>query len=239
MKRLLFVFLTAFLSIGMLAACGQGEDMEETEETTGTEETSENEEAAENEETVENEADSDESSDESDTENTETNTQEDTAENEETTESEGSTADETVNETVTLYFSDDQLLETYKEEQEVEAASTEELPEAALNAWLEGSNSEELINPLAGLAEQEVAIQSVEGENGTAEVSFSDAILDVNAGSSVEMAVTDQIALIMEQFGYNETKILVEGQEEPTLFGHMDATEPISAPNPDDYEPVE
>ncbi|WP_158738582.1 GerMN domain-containing protein [Alteribacillus sp. YIM 98480] len=229
MKRLLYFVLIALISFGVLAACGQGQETEEELETgAGTEEDNDESEEEEEEEEEQEEAveDNQDEKDESTVEETE-----EVNENEETNASE-----ETITETVTLYFSDEQLLETYKEQQEVEADSEEDIPAAALQAWINGPEHEELAAPFEG---EEVQVQSVEVQDGTAEVSFSESLLNVNAGSSAEMAITEQIALIMEQFGYEETKILIEGEEESSLFGHMDSTEPISADNPDDYEAIE
>ncbi|MFB4165163.1 GerMN domain-containing protein [Alteribacillus sp. JSM 102045] len=230
MKRTLNFLLTVLLSLGVLAACGQGEETDEELETGGDveeEETNETEEETEdNKESTEEDENPEENQEENDT----------AAEEEEKNTEANSVEEETVTENVTLYFSDEQLLETYKEVQEVEADSEDEIPAAALQAWLNGPEHEELASPFEG---DDVEVQSVEGKDGTAEVSFSESFLDANAGSSAEMAITEQIALIMEQFGYDQTKILIEGEEESSLFGHMDATEPISSENPADYESIE
>ncbi|WP_026702715.1 GerMN domain-containing protein [Salibacterium aidingense] len=224
MKRLLYLFITAILSLGILAACGQGEEQnqENTGDEAGDTEPAEDDVQEDTEEGTEDAAEeTEESADETEVE------QEDTVETD--------SSEETVTETVTLYFSDNELLETYKEEQEVEADSEEEIPAAALQAWIDGPEHEELTSHF----QEDVEVQSVEESDGVAEVSFSESFLDTNAGSSAEMAITEQIALMMEQFGYEETKILIEGEEESSLFGHMDATEPITAENPDDYESIE
>ncbi|RSL34980.1 spore gernimation protein GerM [Salibacterium salarium] len=218
MKRTLYLFITVLLSLGVLAACGQGEEVEEND--TGSEANSDETDEGTSEE--ENNLEEEPSNDESTT-GVE---QEDTVETNSTNE---------VTETVTLYFSDNEVLETYKEEQDVTADSEEEIPAAALEAWIQGPDHEELTSHF----QNEIEVDSVEEENGVAQVSFSDSFLEANIGSSAELAITEQIALIMEQFGYDETKILIEGEEESSLFGHMDATEPITANNPDDYETLE
>ncbi|MGY4691219.1 GerMN domain-containing protein [Salibacterium sp. K-3] len=229
MNRLLLLFITTALTLGVLAACGQGGENGQS----GTEGTSDD--TAQSEEETQ-EDDSGGSTSEETTEENEnegdTNTE---VEQEETVET--SDSEETVTETVTLYFSDDQLLEKYTEEQEVEASTEGELPAAALQAWIDGPEHEDLVSHFP--EDTDVEVQSVEGSDGTAEVSFSSAFLDLSAGSSAEMAITEQIALIMEQFGYDQTKILIEGEEEDSLFGHMDASEPFSAENADEYEPIE
>ncbi|MDQ0299941.1 spore germination protein GerM [Salibacterium salarium] len=220
MKRTLYLFITVLLSLGVLAACGQGEEVEEND--TGSESEANSDETDEGTSEDENNSEEEPSNDESNT-GVE---QEDTVETDSTNE---------VTETVTLYFSDNEVLETYKEEQDVTADSEEEIPVAALEAWIQGPEHEELTSHF----QSEIEVDSVEEEDGVAQVSFSDSFLEANVGSSAELAITEQIALIMEQFGYDETKILIEGEEESSLFGHMDATEPVTAENPDEYESIE
>ncbi|MFD2705936.1 GerMN domain-containing protein [Salibacterium lacus] len=237
MNRGLLLFVTAVLTLGLLAACGQGDqngqgstgDNTQSEENTQEESASDEGTASED---TENQTDGETSDGQTDESGNEENTeveQEDTVDTGE--------SDETVTETVTLYFSDNQLLEKYTEEQEVEASSEEALPAAALQAWIDGPNSDQLTSHFP--EDSSVEVQSVEGADGTAEVSFSPSFLDINAGSGAEMAITEQIALIMQQFGYDQTKILVDGEEESSLFGHMDATQPFSPENGDEYSPVE
>ncbi|RSL29641.1 spore gernimation protein GerM [Salibacterium salarium] len=223
MKRTLYLFITVLLSLGVLAACGQGDEVEENDTGSETEQTADSEE-------TEGEAASDEDSNEGETSSNSESTTD--VEQEDTVETDA--ADE-VTETVSLFFSNNDLLETYKEEQEITADSEEELPAAALEAWIAGPNNEELTSHFEG----DIDVESVEEEDGVAQVSFSKSFLDANVGSSAESAITEQIALIMEQFDYDETKVLIEGEEQSSLFGHMDATEPITANNPDDYETIE
>ncbi|SFQ30436.1 GerMN domain-containing protein [Salibacterium halotolerans] len=241
MKRLLLLFVTTVLALGVLAACGQGGQSGQD----GTEGTSED--TTQNEENMQEGSDSEgNTSDQEETENSgdqndnQSQNEEDTGSNTDVEQEDSVNAGEsgeTVTETVTLYFSDNQLLEKYTEEQEVEASSEEALPAAALQAWIDGPDSEQLTSHFP--EDSSVEVQSVEGVDGTAEVSFNSAFLDVNAGSSAEQAMTEQIALIMQQFGYDQAKILVDGEEQSSLFGHMDATQAFSAENGDEYSPVE
>ncbi|MFB5663960.1 GerMN domain-containing protein [Alteribacillus sp. HJP-4] len=257
MRKYSYAAIAAILGFSLLTACGTSEengspeenDAEEMQETEGTdevkeqEETPEDEEEAENEEEETDDTDAEEESDseeKSDSEE-ETDSEEESADLEETASEEEDTSssaedEEKITETVTLFFSDEQLLETLKVDQEVTAASEDEIPLAALEAWIAGPESDELTSLFEGT---NVEVQSVEGHDGTAEVSFSESLLDANAGSSMEIAFTEQIALIMQQFGYDQTKVLINGEEEETLFGNNDATEPIQAGNPDDYESVD
>lgn len=222
MKKLLYALLTLVV-LTVLAACGEGEEATNVDEnTTDTEQ-----------EVVDNGEDETEEP-EVDGEDEETPVKEDEEANGTEEENENA-ADSPITETVTLYFADDQLLEMYKEDHEVEAASEEELPKKALEAWIDGPNHDELVS----FFDEDVTVQSVEDNNGVAEVSFSSSFLDINTGSTGEMYITEQIALIMEQFGYEQTKILIDGEEVETFFGHMSGTEPIEAGNPDDYEYIE
>lgn len=224
MKKLLYALLTLVV-LTVLAACGEGEEATNVDEnTTDTEQ-----------EVVDNGEDETEEP-EVDGEDEETPVDEKEDEEANGTEEENeNAADSPITETVTLYFADDQLLEMYKEDHEVEAASEEELPKKALEAWIDGPNHDELVS----FFDEDVTVQSVEDNNGVAEVSFSSSFLDINTGSTGEMYITEQIALIMEQFGYEQTKILIDGEEVETFFGHMSGTEPIEAGNPDDYEYIE
>lgn len=226
MKKIFYAFLTLIV-LTALAACGEGEETTNVGESTpdtdqeiiddnedeveGEEEMTEPEAEEENEEELENEA-------------------KEVSETEEESATEGE-----ITETVTLYFADDQLLEMYKEDREIVAASEEELPKKALEAWIDGPEHDQLVS----FFNSDVEVQSVEENNGVAEVSFSSSFLDINTGSTGEMYITEQIALIMEQFGYDQTKILIDGEEVETFFGHVTGTEPIDAGNPDDYEYIE
>jgi spore germination protein GerM len=89
---------------------------------------------------------------------------------------------------------------------------------------------------LTTLIPKEVVVEYVEEKDGIAEVSFSKEILNANVGSAGELLIMEQIAMIMDQFGYRKTQVLVEGEVVETLFGHMSADEPIQAGNPDDFE---
>src|SRR5690606_14959458 len=54
------------------------------------------------------------------------------------------TEDEAQLTTVSLYFSDDELMETYRVEKEIEIASEEESAKAALEAWIHGPEQDGL-----------------------------------------------------------------------------------------------
>lgn len=132
---------------------------------------------------------------------------------------------------VDLYFSDVNLTDIYRIKKEVVIGKDDEVAKAALEAWVKGPEHEELI----GLIESNVTIQSVKEVDGTAHVSFSKEIQNSNLGSSGELMLVEQVAMIMQQFGYDQTQILVEGKVGETLLGHVSTGEPILANDPESY----
>jgi len=134
--------------------------------------------------------------------------------------------------TVTLYFADTDLMKNYRVHKTVTVKEGENVAQVALQAWVEGPEQEGLTT----LIPKEVVVEYVEEKDGIAEVSFSKEILNANVGSAGELLIMEQIAMIMDQFGYRKTQVLVEGEVVETLFGHMSADEPIQAGNPDDFE---
>lgn len=139
---------------------------------------------------------------------------------------------EKIKKTVTLYFADSDLMKMYKLQTEIEADKEEELPKAALNAWMKGPGKEGLAN----LVPPGVVVESVTFKDKVATVSFSRELKNANLGSSGELYLIDQIALIMKQFGYDETQILIEGKAEETLLGHVSTDKPVKPSDPDQYE---
>ncbi|WP_018924782.1 GerMN domain-containing protein [Salsuginibacillus kocurii] len=240
------LFLTLFTTAFVLAACGEGEDPEETagedqtEDAAVEEETEDEEEETDTEDDLDEEEEGTEEGTEEDEGDAEEDADVDTSSDEEETDEdeveEGTEEDEesTYTEVVNLYFPDEQLMNTYYEEREVTAEEEDALPEAAVQAWLDGPESEELYPLVEG-----ATVQSIEGEDDTARVSFDEAFLEANVGSGGEMEIVNQVALIMEQFGYSETVILIDGEEQESLFGHLEGTEAFPAPDASDYEAVE
>ncbi|CAM3416648.1 GerMN domain-containing protein [Marinicrinis lubricantis] len=135
-------------------------------------------------------------------------------------------------ETVTLYYSDDELMKMYRVKQEVAVESEEQLPTAALEAWMDGPQ----IDGLNNLVPPDVVLEKVEIKDGIAYVSFSKEIKNANLGSTGELFLLDQIGLIMNQFGAEKTQILIEGQIEESLLGHMTINEPYASQDPENYE---
>jgi hypothetical protein len=133
---------------------------------------------------------------------------------------------------VVLYFSDAELTNVYKVRSEVKGNDNAEIVQATLDKWLTGPDDPSLDNLLP-----EGTTAHFEGaESGTAFVNLSADIRKANLGSGGEAAIVEQIVMLMEQFGYQKTQILVEGEVVETLLGHMQVNEPIQAKDPDQYE---
>lgn len=134
--------------------------------------------------------------------------------------------------TVTLYFSDNELMNVYRVQKEITVADGEQAEVAALQAWIKGPDEEGLTN----LLPPDVVVEYVEDKDGVAHVSFSREILNANLGSGGEAFLITQIVMIMEQFGYEQTQILVEGEIVESLLGHVETGKPVQAQNPEDFE---
>lgn len=134
---------------------------------------------------------------------------------------------------IELYFSDELVEQNFRIVKEIEA-SEDNLFVKTLEEWVKGPNHDQL----ASLIPETVKVLSVEIEDSTAFVSFSSEFLDATVGSGVEELLLQQIALIMNQFGFNQTQILIEGQIVDELFGHFVTTEPIEAENPLEIETI-
>lgn len=137
--------------------------------------------------------------------------------------------------TVVLYFSDNDLTATYRINKDVVVRNKDHLAKAALEAWIDGPEHEEL----TGLVNTNVIVEYVEEIDGIANVSFSKEIQGINLGSSGELMFAEQIAMILQQFGFDRTQILVEGRVGETLLGHLYTGEPIIANDPESYLWVE
>lgn len=133
---------------------------------------------------------------------------------------------------VVLYFSDQDLMNTYRVKKEIEVGKDEQVEKAALESWIKGPDHKEL----SGLISSDTMVEYVKDVDGIAHVSFSKEIQESNLGSTGELMLAEQIAMIMEQFGFKKTQILVEGEIVGTLLGHLYTEEPIEANAPEDYQ---
>lgn len=143
------------------------------------------------------------------------------------------TAPEAQTKQVVLFFPDAQLMKLYKEKQDITYTNEKDLPAKALEAWIKGAKSDKLTRLLPA----DVKVEHVKDlGNKQAEVSFSKEIRKANLGSTGESMVTKAVPLILQQFGYNETKILVEGKADDTFFSHMGGNKSFKAEDPQKYE---
>lgn len=136
-----------------------------------------------------------------------------------------------VKKTYTFFFADNELMGMYRVAQEVEAASEKDLPLAALKLWMKGPDNEKLNN----LVPPGVVVESLEFKEDTAYISFSRELKNGNLGSTGELYLLDQIAQLMKQFGGSKTQILVAGQMEESIFGHVTTNIPITPSDPEQY----
>ncbi|WP_416148540.1 GerMN domain-containing protein [Salipaludibacillus sp. HK11] len=240
MKKITGIFLALGLTL-TLAACGQSDtNNDEAENNAGG--ANSNEEETSNENNVDNENnevnnnnsegnEQDESLNNDLNENANENTNEN--ETEEAANEEMNTTDDVdMIDSVTLYFPDDQGLEMYRVASDVSVSSDEAGAMEAMNLLIAGPTHDEL----HALIPENARVDSIEFQDNVAYVSFSDELLEANLGSSGELMLTEQVALMMEQFGYDQTKILIGDEEVPNFLGHMDISEPIQAENPEDYQ---
>jgi spore germination protein GerM len=229
-----WMFLLLGLSILILGACGQGATSTEQEE----DQLADSIESEENSNLVEAETEgaSDVEADINEDGDSETNAEVDSETVE--LETETTAADEEANfdttTSIELVFSDDQVMDMYRVERELETTE-DNLFIAALEAWVQGPTEEGLVS----LIPNDVDVQSVEDKNGIAHVSFSSELLNAQVGSGTEYMLVQQIAMTMKQFGFDETQILIDGDIHSELFGHIDTSEPIVAENMNDYDKAE
>jgi len=136
---------------------------------------------------------------------------------------------------VTLYFSDNELMEMYRVESDMSVTKDETGALDAMKLWAAGPNHDKLYP----LIPEGTSIEYVEFHNDVAHVSFTDGLNEANLGSSGYKMLTEQIALMLEQFDYDQTQIMISGEVVGEFQGHMDLSEPIQAGNPEDYQWME
>lgn len=204
---------------------------------TASEDTSpENEAAEENasEDTANSEEEAVEESASEDTTNSEEEAPSGSTETAETTDTEANSTsasgeEEAVTEEVTVYYLDGDLMNTISENRSLEAASENDLPFEAVQAWLDGPETEDATSPLP----VETEVQFVEFKDNTAYVSFEPSVLDATTvGSTLELAFVEQLAALMDQFGYGQTQILIDGEVVTDFYGHREIDQPIEATDP-------
>lgn len=131
-----------------------------------------------------------------------------------------------------LYYADDQLMSVYRVEEDAQYPINEEGIRNALQRWIEGPVNDNLIS----LVPKTVIVQSVQFHDDIVSISFSPELFEANLGSTGEGMIVEQIAMVVEQFGFNEVLLLIDGEVIDTLLGHVDWSEPFVANSPEDYE---
>ncbi|WP_079475014.1 GerMN domain-containing protein [Marinococcus halophilus] len=151
--------------------------------------------------------------------------------NAETNSAPASDEEEGVTEEVTVYYLDSDLMETISETRSLEAATENDLPFEAVQAWLDGPETENAVSPLP----VETEVQFVEFKGNTAYVSFEPSVLEATTvGSTLELAFVEQLSALMDQFGYGQTQILIDGEVVTDFYGHREIDQPIEAKDPSD-----
>ncbi|MDZ5784265.1 GerMN domain-containing protein [Marinococcus luteus] len=221
-------------------AASEEEESEEndtsSEDSAGTEETSaENEEeSADSSDTAAEDDAAEESASEDTTNSAEEATAEESTDSADTTDTEANSTsaseeEEAVTEEVTVYYLDSDLINTISETRSLEAASENDLPFEAVQAWLDGPETEDAVSPLP----VETEVQFVEFKDNTAYVSFEPSVLDATTvGSTLELAFLEQLAVLMDQFGYGQTQILIDGEVVTDFYGHREIDQPVEATDP-------
>ncbi|WCK52788.1 GerMN domain-containing protein [Aneurinibacillus sp. Ricciae_BoGa-3] len=124
---------------------------------------------------------------------------------------------------VAFIYTDDNLMDQYKEMHTIQYKTVDELPLLALKEWQKGPQNKKLIC----LLPPSVEIQSVKRDGDNAVVSFSSNIKKAaNMGSTGEDLLVKQVATIMNQLGFKDTMFEIDGKKIESLLGHVDTTTP-------------
>lgn len=135
-------------------------------------------------------------------------------------------------ESINLYYVDTDLMGNYRVEIKDTYTKDIEGMKKALELWIAGPVEE----GLQSLVPQDVKVQEIEIVDGVAYVSFSNELLNANVGSSGEAFLIEQIVMVVEQFGYDEVFILIDGEIDENFLGHVGLGESFPANDPSDYE---
>ncbi|WP_216831863.1 GerMN domain-containing protein [Alkalihalobacterium elongatum] len=140
-----------------------------------------------------------------------------------------------ITKSVVLYFADKDLMKNYRVREEVTAATEEDMIYAVFEVWMEGPEHDKLVT----LVPADVVVETISEENDMAYISFSEEIRNANLGSSGEMLLVQQIGLILEQFGFAQVQVLIEGEITETLLGHVSIDQPFPTGDPEKIEWME
>ncbi len=135
---------------------------------------------------------------------------------------------------INLYFSDLDLMNIYRVKVDTELTKDSEGLKEALQLWINGP--EPTKDGLTSLLPEGVTVQSIENIDDVLHVSFSNELRQANLGSSGESFLIQQITMVIEQFGYNEVFILIDGEIDTEFLGHVGLDQIFTANSPEDYE---
>ena len=124
---------------------------------------------------------------------------------------------------LTLYFANWDASALQREQRQVRQTATP--ARQAVEELLAGTNSEGMVAVIpAG-----TRLRGFSVRDGVAYVDLSDAILQTpNRGSAVETLIVSSLVNTLTEFSdIEQVRILIEGKEVETLYGHMDLSEPL------------
>lgn len=129
---------------------------------------------------------------------------------------------------VTLYFSDDQAMYLVAEKREVqlEKDDAQVLASAVINQLIAGPVSSKLIRTIP----PECRLLSLKVENGLATVDFSRELQTRHWGGSTgeQHTLCSIVNSLTELPGVQKVQLLIEGEKQETLKGHMDISQPMT-----------
>ncbi|GAK09151.1 hypothetical protein [Geomicrobium sp. JCM 19038] len=136
--------------------------------------------------------------------------------------------EEIVSETVYLYYIEDTEesdAQRYKEQTTIYAAVEDELYWAAIHTW--ASDKDHMVGDV--LVSHGVDVDYVAENDGVAEVSFSEELYDIDFHLPINDVFHEQVGLMMMEFGYESTQILVNGEaiDGPLLIGDQITDRPF------------
>ncbi len=133
-----------------------------------------------------------------------------------------------VSQEITLYFSDEQAMYLIAEKRLVQvdnASDVQQLASAVINQLIAGPSS----NKLTKTIPPESRLLSLKVENALATVNFSKELQTKHwGGSSGELHTLYSIVnSLTELTGIQKVQILIEGEKQESLKGHLDISQPL------------
>lgn len=134
----------------------------------------------------------------------------------------------TVKQEITLYFADNEAMYLLPENREItvaEKASQEEIVKTALNELINGPENTEYYPTIP----EKTKLLSVKMEQDTLYLDFSEELKTGHPGGSAGeiLTIMSIVNTAAEIAGVEKVQILIEGEKQETLAGHIDISEPI------------